>query len=129
MISRLQGLPRLVFGCIASGQINSQDFDDLMNDIRASISEGYDIACLIEYRSGASFGPHMEQTRFDNLRALRGRTRRFALVGAKHWRDHYSHVSSFLVDCEARMFLQGKRNEALAWLLAAPFLRDDHDAM
>ena len=123
MISQLQGLPRLVFGCVASGQINSQDYDDVISDIHASISEGYDIACLIEYRSDASFAPHMEETIFENLKELHGRTRRFALVGAKQWRDHYSHVSNFLVDCESRMFLQGKRNEALDWLLAAPFLR------
>jgi hypothetical protein len=122
MIRRIEGLPRNVFGFEAGGSVSSPEFDEVMNAFDATICDGYGIALLIEYHPGVGEGPRMDESRFNYLLSMRGRTQRFAFVADRKWQTVFDNFSEF-VSCDARIFSPGKRSEAIAWLIEAPFLK------
>jgi hypothetical protein len=127
MITRLEGLPRKVFGFETAGRLTYAELDEVMNAFDATICVGYDTALLVEYQADVVEDPEIDEIRFRNRLSARGRTRRFAFVGESKWRARFDDFVEF-VGCGVRMFPPGQREAALAWLLEAQFLKVENDA-
>jgi hypothetical protein len=127
MFRQLEGLPRGVFGIEAGGRVMRDEIDEAMIALDATIADGYDVALLIEYHADMVEDHGVEEPRFQNRLATRGRTQRFAFIGDRKWRTDFDDFARF-IGCDARMFAPGLRDTALAWLLEAPFLKDKNNA-
>ncbi len=127
MSRQIEGLPRGVFGFEVGGRVMRDEVDAVMGAFEATVAEGYDVALLIEYHADMAEGPRVHKTQTDNRLATRGRTQRFAFVGDRKWRTRFDDFARF-IGCAARMFPPGKRGEAIAWLIEAPFLKAENDA-
>ena len=127
MIRRIEGLPREVFALELSGRITRDEVEEAMNLFDTTISESYYMAFFLDFLPNSQDISNLSNDiRFNNRLSLRGRTKRFAVAGNKKWRKIFDEISGFIC-CEARMFDSGHRNEAVSWLLTAPFLNAHDD--
>jgi hypothetical protein len=122
MVERLDGLPEGVIGFRLTGKLSREEYHDaLMQPIYAALDRGEKLKILIELPDdfdGLDLGALWEDMKAAGSVGLKNRDswERFALVTDKDWVRHGVSAFGWISPGELRVFEQGEREPAIAWL-------------
>jgi hypothetical protein len=121
VVERIEGLPEGVLGFRLTGKLSREEYHELMEPILAALDRGEKLRILVELPddfAGLDLGALWEDMRAAGSVGLKHRSAwvRFALVTDKDWVRHGVSAFGWLSPGELRVFEQGEREPAVAWV-------------
>ena len=122
MVESIRDLPAGVLGFRITGKLERDEYHDtLMAPIYAALERGEKLRILVELPDefhGLDAGALWEDLRAAGSVGLKHRSawERFALVTDKDWVRHGVAVFGWVIPGELRVFADGEREQAAAWL-------------
>jgi hypothetical protein len=126
VVERIEGLPAGVLGFRLTGKLSRDEYHDaLMQPIYAALERGEKLKILVELPDefrGLDLGALWEDLRAAGSVGLKQRAawQKFALVTEKDWVRHGVSAFGWISPGELRVFDDGEREQAVAWLGEQP---------